>query len=96
MYQVMQHGRTKLVIHDNNNDDNNKLVIHDNNNDDNNDNNNDVRTVVVHDNNNNEETIVVNANTAGTCFVTQSEIFDIPNITEQLLNQCLSVTIIQG
>jgi len=82
----------KLVIRDNDNDDNNKLVIRDNDNDDNND----VRTVVVHDNDDNEETIVVNVNTSGTCFVTQSEIFDIPNITEQLLDQCRSVTIIQG
>ena len=54
------------------------------------------KTVVVHDSDNTEQTIIVNTNLQGTCFVTQSQVEDIPGIMEQLSNQCTSVTILQG
>ena len=54
------------------------------------------RTVVVHDRDNNQQTIIVNANTAGTCFVTQTQIVNIPGLVAQLLDQCASVTIVPG
>jgi len=54
------------------------------------------KTVVVHDNNNNPRTIVINSNLQGTCFVTQSQILHNDNLIEQLLDQCVSVTIIRG
>ena len=53
------------------------------------------KTVVVHDSDNTEDTIIVNTNLQGTCFVTQSQVEDIPGIIEQLSNQCTSVTILQ-
>jgi hypothetical protein len=85
--------------HDGNNHD------HDGNNHDHDGNNHDhdgnhyTKTIVVHDddnNNNNEQTIIVNSNLQGTCFVTQSQIDGIPGLVSQLLNQCTSVTVIQG
>jgi hypothetical protein len=94
--------------HDDNNfkfkhDDNNFKFKHDDNNfkfNNHNHNNDNVKvvhkTVVVHDRDNNEKTIVINTNLAGTCFVTQSQIVNIPGIVAQLLGQCISVTIIQG
>jgi hypothetical protein len=54
------------------------------------------KTVVVHDRNNAQQTIIVNANAAGTCFVTQTQIVSIPGLVAQLLDQCTSVTIIRG
>jgi hypothetical protein len=54
------------------------------------------RTVVVHDRDNNPQTIIVNANAAGTCSITQSQIVNIPGLVAQLLGQCTSVTIIPG
>jgi hypothetical protein len=54
------------------------------------------KTVVVHDNNNNPRTIVINSNLQRTCFVTQSQIAHNDNLIEQLLDQCVSVTIIRG
>jgi hypothetical protein len=54
------------------------------------------KTVVVHDNNNNPRTILINSNLQGTCFVTQSQIAHNDNLIEQLLDQCVSVTIIRG
>jgi hypothetical protein len=54
------------------------------------------KTVVVHDNNNNQRPIVINSNLQGTCFVTQSQIAHNDNLIEQLLDQCVSVTIIRG
>lgn len=54
------------------------------------------KTVVVHDNNDNQRTIVINSNLQGTCFVTQSQIAHNDNLIEQLLDQCVSVTIIRG
>ncbi|MFL6403120.1 MAG: hypothetical protein ACJ71M_06565 [Nitrososphaeraceae archaeon] len=71
-----------------------------NNNDDHNNHNDNVKvirkTVVVHDNNDNQRTIVINSNLQGTCFVTQSQIAHNDNLIEQLLDQCVSVTIIRG
>jgi hypothetical protein len=40
--------------------------------------------------------MIVNSNLQGTCFVSQSQIATIPEIIEQLSNQCTSVTITQG
>jgi hypothetical protein len=54
------------------------------------------KTVVVHDNNNTPQTIIVNTNAAGTCFITQTQIVNIPGLVAQLLGQCASVTIIPG
>jgi hypothetical protein len=56
------------------------------------------KTVVVHDsrNNNQQKTIVINTNIAGTCFVTQSQIANTDNLLSQLLDQCASITIVQG
>jgi hypothetical protein len=68
-------------FHDNNHNDNVK-VIH--------------KTVVVHDRDNNQRTIVINSNLQGTCFVTQSQAANVDNLVAQLLDQCVSVTIIQG
>ncbi|MFL6367273.1 MAG: hypothetical protein ACJ72T_01815, partial [Nitrososphaeraceae archaeon] len=83
----------------NNNDDHNNHNDNNNNNDDHNNHNDNVKvirkTVVVHDNNDNQRTIVINSNLQGTCFVTQSQIAHNDNLIEQLLDQCVSVTIIR-
>ena len=50
----------------------------------------------VHDRDNNQRTIVINSNLQGTCFVTQSQAANVDNLVAQLLDQCVSVTIIQG
>jgi hypothetical protein len=67
---------------DNNHHNDNVKVIH--------------KTVVVHDRDNNQRTIVINSNLQGTCFVTQSQAANVDNLVAQLLDQCVSVTIIQG
>jgi hypothetical protein len=67
---------------DNNHHNDNVKVIH--------------KTVVVHDRDNNQKTIVFNSNLQGTCFVTQSQAANVDNLVAQLLDQCVSVTIIQG
>jgi hypothetical protein len=54
------------------------------------------KTVVIHDRDNNQRTIVINSNLQGTCFVTQSQAANVDNLVAQLLDQCVSVTIIQG
>lgn len=84
----------------NNNDDHNNHNDNNNFNHDHNNHNDNVKvirkTVVVHDNNDNQRTIVINSNLQGTCFVTQSQIAHNDNLIEQLLDQCVSVTIIRG
>ena len=83
----------------NNNHDHDGNNNHDHDGNNNHDGNHYTKTIVVHDdddNNNNEQTIIVNSNLQGTCFVTQSQIDDIPGLVSQLLNQCTSVTVIQG
>jgi hypothetical protein len=67
---------------DNNHNNDNVKVIH--------------KTVIVHDRDNNQRTIVFNSNLQGTCFVTQSQAANVDNLVAQLLDQCVSVTIIQG
>jgi hypothetical protein len=67
---------------DNNHHNDNVKVIH--------------KTVIVHDRDNNQRTIVFNSNLQGTCFVTQSQAANVDNLVAQLLDQCVSVTIIQG
>lgn len=54
------------------------------------------KTVVVHDNNNTPQTLIINANNQGTCFVTQSQISNSKDILQTLLDQCVSITIVQG
>jgi hypothetical protein len=54
------------------------------------------KTVVVHDHDNTSQNIIITQNTQGTCFVTQTQIVSIPNIVQQLLDQCTTVTITQG
>ena len=75
------HNNDNFRFHNNNHNDNVK-VIH--------------KTVVVHDRDNNQRTIVINSNLQGTCFVTQSQAANVDNLVAQLLDQCVSVTIIQG
>ena len=75
------HKNDNFRFHNNNHNDNVK-VIH--------------KTVVVHDRDNNQRTIVINSNLQGTCFVTQSQAANVDNLVAQLLDQCVSVTIIQG
>jgi hypothetical protein len=75
------HNNDNFRFH-NNNHNNNVKVIH--------------KTVVVHDRDNNQRTIVINSNLQGTCFVTQSQAANVDNLVAQLLDQCVSVTIIQG
>jgi hypothetical protein len=85
--------------HDGNNHDHDGNNNHDHDGNNNHDGNHYTKTIVVHDdddNNNNEQTIIINSNLQGTCFVTQSQIDDIPGLVSQLLNQCTSVTVIQG
>jgi hypothetical protein len=59
------------------------------------------KTIVVHDRNNIQRTIIVNQDTpTGTCFITQSQIAadssNTNNLLSQLLDQCISVTILRG
>jgi hypothetical protein len=54
------------------------------------------KTVIVHDQNNTPQNIIITQNIQGTCFLTLSQILSIPNIVQQLLDQCTTVTITQG
>jgi hypothetical protein len=80
-FKNFKHNDGYFRFHDNNHNDNVK-VIH--------------KTVVVHDRDNNQRTIVINSKLQGTCFVTQSQAANVDNLVAQLLDQCISVTIIQG
>ena len=51
------------------------------------------KTVIVHDHDNIPLNIIITQNTQGTCFITQTQIVSIPNIVQQLLDQCTTVTI---
>jgi hypothetical protein len=73
------HPKSCRHHNDDDNNDNNIQVIH--------------KTVVVHDKDNNPQTILVNSNLQGTCFVSSQQVVDIPGLVTQLLNQCTSVTI---
>ena len=83
-FRFNNHNNDNFRFHNDNHNNNhdNVKVIH--------------KTVVVHDRDNNQRTIVINSNLQGTCFVTQSQAANVDNLVAQLLDQCVSVTIIQG
>lgn len=54
------------------------------------------KTIVVHDRNNTPQTIIVNQNPQGTCFVTQTQIANSNDLLPRLLEQCISITIVRG
>jgi hypothetical protein len=52
------------------------------------------KTVVIHDEHNTPQNIIITQNAQGTCFVTQSQILSIPNIVQQLLDQCTTILLL--
>jgi hypothetical protein len=54
------------------------------------------KTVVVHDHNDNPQTIIINSNAQGQCIVTESQIADSKDLLQNLLDQCVSITIVRG
>ena len=52
------------------------------------------KTVVVHDHNNNPQTLIIQANTAGQCVITQQQISDHSDLLQSLVDTCASITIL--